>query len=1379
MEFINLSAFANFIGKSYTVLTEKRLERIKKDFDITINNAGPTKKLANTDELINKKCEEAIKQKITEFSSITAFADYTNVGASTITEKRLKRIKEDFGITIIRNDNPKEIQIKIDKQIDNKCKEAIKKKKTNFIGIKTFADFAGINTIVLTEKRLKRIKEDFGITVVCGDTMKELQAKTDKLINDKCKEAVEQGRTKFSGIAAFANYAGLGYSTITEERLKRIEEDFNISIKKEIKISLNIQLALNELKKQDIYLESIESMVEFSSDILSKKINIEKISNEQSKAIYLLSEHFTLSEQNKCSKIVKEAISQLILDSKKDFWINEIKFYIYQNGYYLSKKTIIQSLELLNYDTVEILKDTIEKRLRLALYAKESNMPKITYINSLPAINTSKDYEIFIKNSIKTQKNFLSLWREYATLLIKNKLLGHVSKSPIPDSWDERIESLSQINDSYARAFFLDEEHIETLKKLSYEGLASLGLLGVRGTKDNIPKMFWSLSARIRGFFVFLNAKGLCLYHAKYITLTGGDISSKIMDYFSKKHSVMAMINKITSKKTAANSRIIKKFNAKNVRILGQYLVVASNPNANLLKLTQKDIESYISSAESYATPSGTMAHSEFIYDLLYNNGNQEAIRPREEKTAEQYFEKQKKLHISILSTDTFIWYKTLISQLLDVITSRTVSLAGKKQHIRDIFLLLSFLDTFDHKLLRQEMKKALKVYGSSGDTPTMKEWSQKTDNMSSYNNATRTYKMLFENIELKEYVKIFDSTMFFPVNTHKSRTLIRKGMELTVYNTLQQVAFNSPAPTNTHSLKTISARTNKQLDMSWWNFTKEDLSPILPVYEWLITKLPRRKKHLKWCDMNSFLQYDQTGKLIGFHFSTDKNWSDPSLDISINTLQFLFTAEEFVFLENYVNYIKEAYFNLSPIKTDGDFGEVLPLFPHHNRNDVISDHIIDGYHVKTVFLAQWKIQELAKNSFYDSFYSKEQQERMRNYLSTISLVSIKPSSKQNTLPVDKEDLSKMSESLASRNFSVEGGIHNLRHAGATALLHLGLDLTQIMEVTGHKTENVLLDVYMHASTQDIISIAKTGFPKLKDLAHTAPSNRGEIFINRILSKSNDPDYILKELRDNSFITLDRSVRNPDTEIFGSSRKEYEKSILIEDGLQIASEFHPATWKVHSHGICPVAGRCPDGTNGCCALCPLYLFNLAFAEGIIQKTEEAFIDINMLNNKMVELRQTGKVGSLEELKVKHAGVTSELFAWFDVIQKLEKQYCDINPTNNQNTITVKTNKDTKVFRFRQVNINEAMMNVICRAKDMGAENIRTDNYIAKISHNIYKVAVKKHDANTLERMEKEQLNWLIEEYSKSNFKEQKQLLEHYTDTILTLTNNKFNIIILC
>lgn len=102
-------------------------------------------------------------------------------------------------------------------------------------------------------------------------------------------------------------------------------------------------------------------------------------------------------------------------------------------------------------------------------------------------------------------------------------------------------------------------------------------------------------------------------------------------------------------------------------------------------------------------------------------------------------------------------------------------------------------------------------------------------------------------------------------------------------------------------------------LDTSWW---KHDMSPVVPILTWLMSKIPRRKMHTRHLDLNTFINYNEKGK-IELYYNTDKvkNNKVASKLIPGYLVDKLFTKEELNLLIHYVDYIKRAYSDILPVE--------------------------------------------------------------------------------------------------------------------------------------------------------------------------------------------------------------------------------------------------------------------------------------------------------------------------------------------------------------------------------------------------------------------------------------------------------------------------------
>ena len=1370
------SSLADALGIFTTSLTSERLKTIS-EFGITFEKKSYVSSSENN-ERINQGCKELIEQGKTHFDSQLSLADALGISNANLTSERLKTISE-LGITF-----EKKLQASsrvVDERIKQRCKELVEQGKTHFDTESSLADALGIQRSSLISERLKTIG-DYGITFEKRPIASSREV--DERIKQRCKELVNQGKTHFDTESSLLDALGISTISLTSERLKTISElGITYSTKK---LPENLKYAIQDVEDNELQLDSIEALAQYSQDMLSRKLHLSKLEKAQKDKIASTNTSIRDFEPSEIKNILEGIVATFIDEGISDFSTLEVKLRLYLEGCYFSEETIASAFIEIGYSTELLFEDSIDKRLRLASYAKKNNIPKLNYVKKLPHINTSKNGDIYISSSIK--RDFLKLWREYALIMIKNKLIGHVSKTPIPNTWDETLESLVNINESYAKAFFLDDEHLGILKHLSYEGIASLAFLGSRGAKDSLPKMYWALAARVRGFFVWLNSKGLALYHAKYVIFTGGDNTHKTIELFLSNNQATELYNNIIDNKSKnTNTALQKKFNQKNMHLHAKYLALMTDIKANLLELEQTQIQEYVNAASGYAEPSGTMQHREFVYDLLWANGNEKAIRPKTTQSLKEW-------HTSLYTSDNSIsnnamrWYNDLIQQSYTLAefekSESKYTITTIKSRLTHVHILIKYLSTFHKKLTRVELAQHLTPF-YKGEQPNILEWAKANELEKTYRYGQRTLKLLFNSLDNNhKYHGVFTDTMALaPIK--ESRKLIRKGMELCIYNTLQGIPASKPPYSTTYILKRNASVDGSILDMSWWPHLESGLSPILPIYEWILAKLPRRSKHLRYADVDNFMQYNDSGEFQGFYFSTDKNFTDPSLFIPKISLMLLFSDKEIEFIKQYRDYIKAAYSNLSPVKYDGgNFGTIQPLFPHHNKNDVIAKEIVAGYHKKCMVATQIEINNLAPKGVYDNYYPAEEQKRMRDYLSKLEIIELKKSRKNRKLkfPTTHEEIGEITESTANNTFTDNQGIHNLRHAGATTLFHIGLDLTQIKVITGHKSFGILLDVYLHPQAKPFMDLVKNSYKHISSLEGT-PRKIASQFVNQVtkeLIESEDEKFIEKTLLDNGFFTMTRVIRNRDPQIFQMENKR--TSDTISDGIQIASKFHPATWKSSNTSICPVDGRCPEGTNCCCALCPLALFHITFTEGIMKKIQDTSIEIELISNKLEETRRSGMVDNFQSLKNSHAALISELTAWFDVVAKLQVQLNkDGSPQKKveaekigNKELNTYSHTNTKLLLFRNTTLNEAMLSTIIKGRELNESSPQDDNYVNRLSAQIYRVAAKKFDSETIEKMEKHKLEWLIEEYKNYPTDKQRALLEQYTMLENCAANNQID-----
>jgi integrase len=505
--------------------------------------------------------------------------------------------------------------------------------------------------------------------------------------------------------------------------------------------------------------------------------------------------------------------------------------------------------------------------------------------------------------------------------------------------------------------------------------------------------------------------------------------------------------------------------------LLYQYLLASSTKsNCVLTSISREDINMYTESVKDMKFP-GTMPLASYSRTLLKYSGNTSALAlPIKETIKEYYLNLISNLNSNEINKKVLNDYKELIQHLIKIIEFECLehrkSETYSRQMVAAVVLLLSYLSGFSKKLNAIELSKMLNTIIL--DEKGIYNWVIKQNEKIKFCRYTPFYLLFFDNLPAEsEYKRIFEQKWLL-TNRKKSseRSFIRNGFEYPIYITFQEIVLYNP-PKTMESPTLRSTPNGEQVDMSWWKH--DDTNPIIAISTWLISKLPRRSTHILNLDVNTFLQYNPDGTLKGFYINTDKNQNLNANNkfIPAFLVNILFSKEELKILESYVKYIKEVYFHYVPVeyKNGGNYEPIQPLFPHLDKNDVFPRQILSAFYTKTLLKTQIKVNELSKKGFFDNFYSDELRKVKTDYLSKCILVRIKDNNKISLLIQDISDVEELGYSLNKwyEIFASIDGMHNMRHAGSTALLSReGLSLMQIKIITGHTSLDTLVNIYIY-----------------------------------------------------------------------------------------------------------------------------------------------------------------------------------------------------------------------------------------------------------------------------------------------------------------------------
>ncbi len=1329
---------ANFFDVSKSTLTKERIEFLKSKGLLVSVGLTSVEKSEAIDKKILDGAERALKLGMAGWKTKAEAANFLNIYHKALTEERIEFLKSK-GLSVSVGHFFNKTKEAVDKKILDGVERALR------LGIKGWdsrseaANFFDVSPTTLTKGRLKFLKSK-GLSVSAGLSFVEKKEVIDKRILGGVERALRLGIKGWDSRSEAANFFDVSGTTLTEERIALIKSK-GLEIKEKASVSPNTFYIIRKSEELGIKVDSPQALMELSLDFFSREIRTSDDILLSLGASASIMEVFTESE---AIDLIATIAWRLIEDGADDFSIMELKLELFRSKIYFSADKIEACLKKLDMNTSELHRNTLEKRFRLAEKAIKYDLVGINYVDTLPTINNCKNRNIYIHKSIRGKANFINCWKQYAEIMMRENIGGSITRSSLPENL--KIEEEINKNSARAKAYLVDNENIDRFKKLGYEGVVALILHGSRNAKNSMPRAYHSLAARLMGFFLYLSQRGLAVAHSRFLVYSGGEVVSRIAKYFTSDHVVSRALPGFIS---SSKSKTVKKFH-----LLSYKFASAVHHDADLAALSFDEINAYIESVQG-ENISGTLKLDSFCLKFLQYLGNNNAFKRKPEfNVSVRWVERQLD---STISLNALKWYETLIAELIEVIEFRykeeAISENYVLQHIKSAIFLLEFLSVFDHKLNREEMIDVFNPIIKSKKKLSFAEWAKERSGEGSYRSYQSIYVTLFEHIKDPTYLGIYPKTWISGKSDSSERTLIRDGLELPVLVTYQDAILSDPFPDNRYIFLRSTPK-GEIIDISsWWKY---DFSPIPVVCAWLVSKLPRRGKHIRYLDADRFLVFNPDGTLRGLSFNTDKNKSANArkdLFIPRSLLVYAFSDAEMQLLISYTKYIQQAYSDRSPVKYDSQkYSEFMPLFPHHNQHDVLSGEVLKGYKTKAMIKTQIIVRHNARNGVYDSYYATSTLEYKREYLSTIDLVTPRGEHK---VPESIEHLNAHTVNQCNTRYRLEQGVHNFRHAISTSLAHMGLSIFRVRVFTGHKNINTLGDVYMH-NEEEVISLVRTTTSTFFDGIHR-PADAGNNFIKKVcmpLVKSRDPALILEALKEHGFMSLPRRAqKGPD----GISVDTGEDGV-VTNGVEIASFFNPATWVSKSFGICPVGKGCPEESRGVCGLCPFLIFNASFVKGILLELNDAMNELAVFNAKNVESIRSA---SGDEVQKQVAQKISEVTGWNDMFSRAEAQLLgeDVDSIDGGGkSLTGAKVISKNLFGFRQVSIDESTMETLYRAMELELNDVKFDRRAKEIAWKMAMQCARKKDFVTLDQMEKDGLNQFIAEYGRMNFDEKKAFI---------------------
>ncbi len=1332
---------------------------------LAIVGSGSKERRECTDSAICKLVEITKECDMKEWtnSRLAKMAEAHNLGLGEAIIQSRREMLIEAGIVML-SESGKELRERIDTALQKLIEVAKKSKGKEWIfsELGILAKDHGIN---ISETSIFTHKETIidGGVVMAGEIIREKRGYIDGEVGKLVGIAKKSNMKEWT----YGKLVKLGenhdiFVTILDisSRKNRLEEA-GLTLKREAqKLNKSLSYILSGIESDGIKLADKKALQEICSDFYGKSFK-DKTINETTASAQLFSECFVDFDPVFQIETILDA-AEALLDSQSDFTIMELKFTLLSRGFYFSKESIELSLAVRGMHEYLVDDNNIHLRLRLVKLMTKEGWDYIDYRTDLPQINDSVGADIVIKKQIKNKKIFIKKWKEYVKFIIKNGLLGRVSKIQISSDWNGDPSTLPK---HYQEAFLLGKYEGDLLE-LGYEGLSVLAVNNSRAYKNNLPEIFHGLYSRVSGFFMWLSFKGLALSHPRAMRFMGGghDKLIQIGEVLAKDLPITKAHKELLKKDTITNAEK-NKLRAQGVNIHLLQLAFSVKTDAQLNAVPKDSIFVYCENSEYYAT-SGNRSHTNIVLSVFWNLGNKAAIKTHVSFEVKSYFE-EKSTHIG---SETLRRYRALIRDATDVISFRLeegeISISYTKSHINALVFLLEFLDGFDWKLSRAEMEKALNPVNENDKILRIKDYAKEKDCLGAYRSHTSKYRMLFESIDSANTYHGAYSEKWILHKRRSERSIIREAYEPIILKEYLDILQLNP-PKSVQYPFPRSSPDGLPIDLSWW---KHDVSPIPVMAVWLLGKIPLRGIQIRSLDLDSFMRYDEnTGYFMGMYINTDKNKSRKTEHFIRKELVFkIFLPDEIKLIENYISYIKAAYPLLEKYeyeKGGTEYDPILPLFPRHDEKGVIAQQIFQGYYNKTIFLTEQKIHEQAKDGAYMENYNLGEREHKSNYLAERQLLFLTGSGEKRgiQLPKSRDDLDARSESAFSTLYTTLVGLHNMRHTGITNLLRSGWNINNVMTVSGHEARETTLMIYTHLIEDDLVYATSVISPDIENIVGNSIQN-GQAFIQKTLYpmiESGDHVAIEEKLRKNGFMSKPNTITSNNKDIYGAVGEVY-----VDNGIEIASKNHPySLWELLVAGICTLKGGCPSGIFRRCGLCPHLIFSGMHIEGIVYKIGELTRASVVNANLMLDSKKSGGNVSRSELEDFHEDTVRELMAWMEIFKMAESQIKEVlqsRPKIGSGSLSVK-NKEEIIVKYKETPLDRAAVDLLSMAAKLNIKNHTTESMTREVTLNLVMAAAGKQDLDLIERLGKDGIEWFISAYGEKAIGEQANFLNQYLD----------------
>lgn len=522
-------------------------------------------------------------------------------------------------------------------------------------------------------------------------------------------------------------------------------------------------------------------------------------------------------------------------------------------------------------------------------------------------------------------------------------------------------------------------------------------------------------------------------------------------------------------------------------------------------------------------------------------------------------------------------------------------------------------------------------------------------------------------------------------------------------------------------------------VDTSWWKF---DAYPVFPIMTLMMLFIPLRGEQIRnLCRANSFI-LNNKGQIETILVNTDKNVNRSYLQ------EIPCVWDDLQILVPFLNWHKEYYKNLPKVIYHDDpnspWQKIEPLMTLPNTLKPMDRKTHFVYHKKV--MCKYQLEKIleAKEKGSEEYPVVAWRKDKKPFFKTF------------------EEIDKASANMMGK-IEVMYDIHSFRVTGATRYLESGIGLKMVMELTGHQSANMLMQIYIRLTKEEKKLKLRSAVDKIFFGDKETLVQSGNDLIKGELTQAfnNGEEALLDTFEANGLRSI--HTKSP----FPATAGEYQL------GTDIALLKHPSSWKSMIFGLCPCV-KCPIGRENKCSMCPYLITGRLFIEGITHQSNRDLMDFQRLSIEMQEeeLRGYSTHAKTEELETK----LEEILGWRNVLDTVESKESESDREKSKELVDFKE-QSSKLFGTEVIATDLAYLHHAYSANLMGVEKDQLGMKVLTIK--AMKLAISQNDKETFDLVssnENKMIDSLMSYYQKNNSLEDTS--KEFVSSVLSLPKPK-------